>query len=151
MTDILRLRFTRAPQRLFNTLVLSPSYIEGTPDKRQRQARAIIPTVASGLSAFMTVFENSPAIAIRQASAFVRSSDFVGGGGPLGTPIRPLDTWLIQHDDRAAPNQVRQAIEKLTGDNLSNLLASTAWSHDNNCIFASLLAWIIHSGYEHAV
>jgi hypothetical protein len=151
VSDILRLRMARAPQRLEHTSVArwtpdasagdnSPAHASTSLRARMRDAaRNVLDRSATFLERLLA----SPAAAGRKAQAFSEGEDFVGRGAPVAVPVRELDRWLIEHDNRPLPKALVIAVQRLAANPLDALVASGAWQAERQRVFDSLLAVIV--------
>ena len=146
MSDILRLRLSRAPQRQINRNILVPDQVQPPPDGGVVATPRSRTTKKKGQPSKLPFFERllaDPKRVSQIANAFMRSRSFVGGGVPLGVPLREFDEWLVEHDNLAPPDEVTKALEQLAVKRLAILVRSVAWLQVKRNLFDSLIASLL--------
>jgi hypothetical protein len=140
MSDILRMRLARAPQRLVNKDVLDWTHepADDVPTIANNRARPKAPKKAP--KTLLDTLLARPAVANATATSFLASTRFAGRGAALAVPVREMDTWLAERGNRADPAEVVGVFEHLTGRNLASTVSSAVWRRERQRIFDSLVA-----------
>ena len=142
MSEILRLRTARAPQRVINDRV----FRLGTDVAQPKALAAGAPYVSliDQLIKDLKDPHHGRQNINQRAQAFVNSANYVGPHSALSIPIRELDRWLVEHQNRSEPADVAAELNRLAAvPDLATLVSSAAWSTDRNRTFDSLIASMI--------
>ncbi len=150
MSEVLRLRLSRAPQRLVNKNVVrwQPSPDVPTPQvgrlvAAKKAAKKVAKKTANTTGTLMERLLANPNTAQRQALSYTSSARFVGRGAALAVPVRELDWWLVEHENRAMPKTVVAECLRLFGTPLTTTVASAAWRNERQRVYDSFVASLI--------
>jgi hypothetical protein len=140
MSDVLRMRLARSPQRLINrnVLIWSNEPDAGAQKTTAKGVRAKTPKKAS--KTLLDSLLARPTAAKATATSFIATKRFASRGTALAFPLRGLDTWLVEHANRAPPADVVLVFEHLASRNLSTIVNSGAWRAERQRIYDSLVA-----------
>ena len=159
MSEVLRMRFARAPQRIANSGVLrwpaqdGPTAGDGHDMKSAAAGRAGKPAASRTARSFLEeLAQLSPQKAQEAALTFTKSRRFVGAGDPLQFPLRELDEWLLSLKYRAEPPAIIHEFGRLASTSVAAAVASARWHRERDRIYESLIALVVaQSGVTGAV
>jgi hypothetical protein len=149
VSDVLRMRMTRAPQRLVNHKALDwPTHIDDQPQHAAKLSRRVGNKKSKAQGTFVErILELQPEDARQSAIGFLESSRFAGGGAPLLVPLRELDLWLLDRDNHAKPADVVTELERLAGGaRIATVVATATWRRERQRVMDSLVAGIVAHG-----
>jgi hypothetical protein len=144
MSDVLRLRVARAPQRqIYRNVLAFPPASDGFAEKRAPAVavrKKLQKSKKKSTTSFIEQLLAAPQQARQRALSFIGSASFAGRGTALAIPIRTLDEWLAEEKNRATPSAVSAEAKRLFVTPLPSLVKSAIWRDARQQVFESLVA-----------